>query len=175
MHSTKRTLIALAALLAAVCATTTAALAGPSLAGTSNAGTSHRAAPLDHQLNGTWSTTVQLSDAPPGAPTSFMALDTFLSGGGLLVSSSAAMPATRGLAHGVWTHTGHRTFTSTFVWFRFDPAGQPVGTQRVHRTMVLAKGRGAFHATDVIEVIAPNGAVVATIHGTEDGVLLEDS
>jgi hypothetical protein len=78
-------------------------------------------------LTGTWSTRVHLTDAPPGAPTDFPALDTFLADGGLLVSSAAPSPATRGLAHGAWKQTGRREYTSKFVWFRFDPAGQYVG------------------------------------------------
>jgi hypothetical protein len=125
----------------------------------------------DHDLNGTWLTTVQLTDAPPGAPSSFNALDTFLPDGGLLVSSSAPMPSTRGLAHGTWTHVGHRNFTSTFTWFRFDATGQAVGTQRVRRTMRVSQSGTSFSGTDVVEVIAPTGAVLVTIHGTETGAL----
>lgn len=89
------------------------------------------------------------------------------------MSSSAPNPATRSLAHGTWIHTHGRQFKSTFVWFRFDPTGQYVGTQRVQRTIQLAKGQASFHSTDVIEVIAPNGVVVATFHGTEVGELLD--
>ncbi len=168
MRITKRTLIVAASLLMAIgTAMTTAALAG-----TAASPVGRKSAPLGQQLNGTWTTTVQLSDAPPGAPSAFTALDTFLPGGGLLVSSSAANPALRGLAHGAWVRTGNRQFASTFVWFRFDPTGQYIGTQRVRRTIQLAKSLKSFQSTDVIEVISPTGAVVATIHGTEAGTLL---
>lgn len=131
----------------------------------------HRAGPV-HELNGTYLTTIQISDAPPGAPASFNALDTFLPGGGLLVSSSAPNPSTRGLAHGSWSHVGHRNFTSAFVWFRFDPTGAAIGTQRVRRTMTFSRDGSSFSATDVIEIVAPTGAVLATLHGTETGSLL---
>jgi hypothetical protein len=167
MRITKRVLLTLAALVATSALATSAA---PAASGHDRARTS--TTPHGQQLNGTWMTTVQLTDAPPGAPTSFNALDTFLPGGSLLVSSSAANPALRTLAHGTWVRAGDHRFASTFVWFRFDPTGQYVGTQRVSRTMVLAEDGTSFEASDVVQVIAPTGAVVVTIHGTESGTLL---
>jgi hypothetical protein len=167
MRITKRALLTLAALLATGAIATSAALAAT---GRDHARTS--AAPNGQQLNGTWTTTVQLTDAPPGAPTSFNALDTFLPGGSLLVSSSAPNPALRTLAHGTWIRTGDHRFASSFVWFRFDPTGQYIGTQQVSRTMVLAKNGASFQASDIVQVVSPTGAVVATIHGTESGTLL---
>jgi len=167
MRITKKALLTLVALLATSAIATSAALAAT--------GRDHAqvlAAPNGQQLNGTWTTTVQLTDAPPGAPTSFNALDTFLPGGSLLVSSSAPNPALRTLAHGTWTRTGDYRFASTFVWFRFDPTGLYVGTQRVSRTMVLATNGTSFQASDIVQVVSPTGAVVATIHGTESGTLL---
>jgi hypothetical protein len=167
MRITKKALFTLAALLAMSAVATSAAFAAT---GRDHAPAS--TAPTGKQLNGTWTTTVQLSDAPPGAPTSFNALDTFVPGGSLLVSSSAPSPGLRTLAHGTWIRTGDRRFASTFVWFRFDATGQYVGTQRVSRTMVLAKNGASFQASDIVQVVSPTGAVVATIHGTESGALL---
>jgi hypothetical protein len=167
MRITKKALLTLAVLLAMSAIATSAALAA-----TSHDHARTSATPNGQQLNGTWTTTVQLTDAPPGAPTSFNALDTFLPGGSLLVSSSAPSPALRTLAHGTWIRTGDHRFASTFVWFRFDPTGQYVGTQRVSRTMVLAKDGASFQASDIVQVVSPTGAVVATIHGMESGTLL---
>jgi hypothetical protein len=165
MSTLKKTLTVLATLVLGTLTATTAL-----------ATTSHH--PADHspssskELNGTWLTSIQLTDAPPGAPSSFNALDTFLPGGGLVVSSSAAGPTLRSLAQGSWTHLGHRNFTSTFVWFRFDPTGQPLGTQRVRRTMRVSESGTTFSGTDIVEIVAPTGAVLATIHGTESGTLI---
>jgi len=167
MRITKKALLTLAALLATSAVATSASLAAT---GRDHARTSPT--PNGQQLNGTWTTTVQLTDAPPGAPSSFNALDTFLPGGNLLVSSSAPNPALRTLAHGTWIRTGDHRFASTFVWFRFDPTGQYIGTQRVSRTMVLATNGTSFQASDIVQVVSPTGAVVATIHGTESGTLL---
>lgn len=171
MNSTRKTMLAVAGVLAAVSTLTTS----QALAGTTQHAAGQVRPSIDDRMNGSWQTLVELSDAPPGAPTAFSALDTFVPGGGLLVSSSAPNAAGRTLAHGTWTHTGRREFTSTFVWFRFDSSGAYVGTQEVHRAMHLSRNRSTFRATDVIEILNPAGAVVATIHGTEVGHLLTDS
>jgi hypothetical protein len=173
MNMKRKTPVLVAALLTTVCAAT----GGAALAGTSHPSATHTSSTAasrahDHRLNGTWLTQVTLSDAPPGAPSSFSALDTFLPRGGLLVSSSAPNPASRGLAHGSWTHRDHRSFTSSFSWFRFDATGQYVGTQQVKRTMTLSRDQKTFRSHDVIRILAPTGAVLATIHGTEVGTLL---
>jgi len=170
MQNMKRTVIAAATLVAAIAAGTTATGA---LAGGAGGPSQSKVVPIGQQLNGTWQTTVTLSDAPPGIDTTFLALDTFLPGGGLLVSSSASGPNLRSLAHGTWVRTGNRRFSSTFSWFRFDPTGKFAGTQRVRRTISLGADLKSFQSVDVIEIIAPTGAVVATIHGTEQGTVLE--
>jgi hypothetical protein len=173
-NTTRKTSIAAAALLTGVCAAT----GGAALAGTGHSSSAPRTHASSvrpshaHRLDGTWRTAVTLTDAPPGAPASFQALDTFQRGGGLLVSSSAPNPSSRGLAHGMWSQHGKRTYSSTFVWFRFDPAGLPIGTQQVTRKMTLSRSQKTFHATDVVTIIDPAGTVLATIHGTEVGHLL---
>ncbi|HZT16766.1 MAG TPA: hypothetical protein VFA19_12550 [Gaiellaceae bacterium] len=122
------------------------------------------------QLSGTWITTVSLTNPPPGVDATFQALDTFVAGGGILVSSSQSHPTTRSLAHGSCVHTRAQTFACTFAWFRFDPAtGSYLGMQRVRRTMTLSNDQKSFQAADIVEVLAPDGTVVASIKGSEAG------
>jgi hypothetical protein len=119
------------------------------------------------QLEGTWMSTVTLQSPPPGAEATFRAMNTFIRGGRLLVSSSQAMPATRSLAHGEWARIGNRRFSSTFVAFRYDPAGNSVGTLRVRRELTLAPSLDQFEATDVVEFLSAGGSVIATLNATE--------
>lgn len=170
MRITRKSLAILGALIATFSTITAAA----ALAGTPHPSPHAPSMSRAHALSGTWATKVQISDAPPGVPSSFNALDTFEPRGGLVVSSSAPNPATRGLAHGNWTRTNHRNYTATFVWFRFDPTGANIGTQRVQRAMHLSRNGERFSGTDVIEVIAPSGDILATLHATESGRLLTD-
>jgi hypothetical protein len=169
MLSSRKHFIAVTMLLVAIVMATTATGA---LSAEARDHSTQKASPVGQQLNGTWTTTVTLTDAPPNVESSFRALDTFLPGGGLLVSSSVGNPALRSLAHGEWVRTGNREFASTFVWFRFDATGAFLGTQQVRRTINLAQNLHSFQSTDVIEVIAPTGTVLATIHGTETGTRL---
>ena len=126
--------------------------------------------PQTPQLSGTWITSISLTNPPPGVDATFQALDTFVAGGGILVSSAQSHPTARSLAHGNCAHTHGQTFACTFVWFRFDPAsGAYVGMQRVRRTMTVSNDQKSFQATDTVELLAPNGAVVASIQGTETG------
>jgi hypothetical protein len=120
-------------------------------------------------LDGTWITTVALVNPPPGIDATFQALDTFVAGGGILVSSSQSHPAARSLAHGNCSHSTGLRYACTFVWFRFDQAGAPIGMARVRRTMTVSADRSSFQATDTIEMLAPDGTVVASLHGTETG------
>lgn len=152
-----RYLVTLACLVAALAVTAVAV------------GANAKTAPTP-QLSGTWMTTISLTNPPPGVDAAFQALDTFVAGGGILVSSSQSHPTTRSLAHGNCVHTHGQTFACTFVWFRFDPtSGSYLGMQRVRRTMTVSDDRKSFQATDTVEVLAPNGTVVASIQGTETG------
>ena len=165
MRITRKSLTMLGALIAALCTITAAA----ALAGSPHHVPHASSASHVPALSGTWATDVQIIDAPPGVPSSFEALDTFEAGGGLVVSSSAPNPGTRSLAHGYWKPRHDRSYTATFVWFRFDPTGATIGTQRVQRTMRLSRDGERFSATDVIEVVAPSGDILATLHATESG------
>jgi hypothetical protein len=125
------------------------------------------------QLAGTWLSTVTLLSPPPGVDATFLALNTFTRDGAVLASSNQSNPTARSLAHGEWARAGNRRFTSTFVWFRFDPAGKPIGTQRVERSMTVALDGRSFQATDTVQVIAVDGTVLATIQATETAHRIE--
>jgi hypothetical protein len=148
-----------------------AILVATAAAGVVSAAGKHGAAP-GKRLAGTWMSNVTLENPPPGVAASFQALNTFTRGGEVLVSSSQGLPAQRSLAQGDCERTGERSFECSFTWFRFDAAGNPIGTQRVRRSMTLGPDDDTFTSTDVIEIIAPNGAVVATLNGTEEAARL---
>lgn len=122
-----------------------------------------------NQLTGTWTTSVTLVNPPPGVDATFQTFNTFVADGGVLVSSSQSHATQRSLAHGNCAHRSGRQYACTFAWFRFDPSGTFVGTQRVRRTMTLSRDGNSFRSTDTVEVIAPDGTVLASLQGTETG------
>src|SRR5215207_9882696 len=44
----------------------------------------------------------------------------------------------RGPSHGTWEHLSGRLYADTHVFFRFDPTGAYLGTQRINETVRLA-------------------------------------
>jgi hypothetical protein len=126
-------------------------------------------APKTQQLNGTWLTTVTLVNPPQGVPPSFMALNTFFPSGELIASSSQVLPNTRTLAHGGWIRVANRRFASTFTAFRFDTSGVYAGMLRVRRTLTLSADGSSLTANDVVEMLNPEGTIVASFQATETG------
>jgi hypothetical protein len=159
--SRKKIVLATAALIAAAIATTATD------AFSSADKNPKKAVAPGQRLSGTWMSTVTLQNPPPGVDPTFRALDTFTPSGEVLVSSSQGLPGTRSLAQGEWMRVGDHRFSSQFFWFRFDSTGKFIGLQRVGRTITLSANLSAFQSVDAVEVIAPDGTVVATLHAVE--------
>jgi ABC-type transport system substrate-binding protein len=153
----KKSLLAATTLVAAI---VVAIAAG----GAFSAAADEAAAP---RLEGTWLSTVTLENPPTGVDPTFLALNTFGRSGEVVVSSSQGLPTSRSLAKGEWKRTANGQYECSFMWFRFDATGKFVGTQRVRRTMTLGPSLDTFESTDIVELIAPNGTVIATANATE--------
>lgn len=126
-----------------------------------------------HQLEGTWIVTVKAIDPPPGTPSTFLSLMTFLPGGSMLETSSTGTTA-RGPAHGEWARTGDRQFATIMLMFRFDQ-GKFVGIQRVTRTMQLGEKLDEFRAVAIVERIDADGKLISRGRSTETGRRLAKS
>ena len=128
-----------------------------------------RADRRDQQLQGTWMTTVSIENPRPASTRSSSRSIRSCPVGRC---SCRALPRSRACAALRPRPVGPNRQSPVrvnLVWFRFDPAGAFAGTQRVRRTVSLTRALDAFHATDVVEIINPAGAVVATLHATEVG------
>jgi hypothetical protein len=121
-------------------------------------------------VEGSWRITVTRLNPPPGGPATFESLMTFAGGGGLVETSSTGTTR-RGPAHGVWERVAGRTYATTMVLFRFDPAtGAYLGTQRVDRTMQLSEDGQSFEAVSLGTQFDPLGSVVlGGLRATETG------
>jgi hypothetical protein len=126
------------------------------------------------KLEGTWRVQVTIRVCQTGvAIRTFPSLVTFAQGGTMTETTSAASPALRGPGHGVWEHTGGRTFSSVFEAFTFNPAGVWTGTQRVTQTIELEHGSDEFNANASLEIFDANGVLIATGCSTAVGTRLE--
>ena len=157
-----------------------AGLAPAAAAGLAVAGRAHAAphaapeadlSPLGQQLEGTWMLTVRLDGVPPpGVPPVIPAMNTFLPGGALFETGAGL--ATRSPGHGQWVRTGDREFAATFAFFRFDPAGRPLGAQRVTKVIRLDEGLDELRAEARFELTDPDGTVTTRGRATESGTRL---
>ncbi len=81
---------------------------------------------------GTWLVEVRVSDAPPGFPVPFTALETYSRSGGIVTSNNNPLIPRPG--QGAWTKSGSDGYTASIIFFFFDPIGTPIGTVEVtHR------------------------------------------
>ena len=126
------------------------------------------------KLEGTWRVQVTIRVCQTGAEIrTFPSLVTFAQGGTMTETTSAASPALRGPGHGVWEHTGGRTYTSVMEAFTFNPAGVWSGTQRVTQTLQLEHGSDEFNANASSEIFDANGVLLTTGCSTAVGRRLE--
>jgi hypothetical protein len=66
----------------------------------------------------------------------------------------------RGPAHGTWEHVSGRLYADTHVFFRFDPTGAFLGTQRIKENVRLAPDGDSYTAVAISDQFDPNGNLV---------------
>jgi hypothetical protein len=143
-------LIAVAALVAA----------GAIYASSGDDGRSQGASPII----GSWEVTV---DRGPQLPP-LKGLTTFTRGHSLIGTGNTLA---RGPSHGAWEHVSGRLYADTQVFFRFDPTGAFLGTQRINENVRLAPDGDSFTTVSISNLFDPNGNLVvgglrATVTGT---------
>ena len=75
-------------------------------------------------LEGTWRVQVTVRDCQTRVPIrTILALNTYLREGSMMETGSGLFM--RSPSHGTWHDTGHRNFTATFIFFRFNSDGTP--------------------------------------------------
>ena len=61
-----------------------------------------------------------------------------------------------------WKYLGDRLYATTIVFFRFDAAGAFVGSQKIKRTLRLARDGKSFTAISISELLDPAGNLIPT-------------
>src|SRR5215470_8206325 len=117
------------------------------------------------KIEGTWVVTVNIDNPPPGVPPVIQALQSYIRGGRFLETGSSSFRRSAG--HGEWVLTGHRQFTSTFRFFRFDVNGNYVGYQKNTRIIQLSSDGTHYTATAKIDMFDTNSNFLGTISATE--------
>lgn len=122
------------------------------------------------QIEGTWILTV----TPPFGAPSFLAISSYARGG-VLVTTPDRLPPNLGNtindALGSWRATGHRTFVSTHVEFRYGPMGNVIGTVKLRASTRITKedafeGVGQLQLCDAtFDHCSPPSPTLSTVMG----------
>jgi hypothetical protein len=115
-------------------------------------------------LQGAWSTQVMVRNCVTGdvllGP--FAGMSTFHQGGTQSETAAGSPTSRRGPGHGQWYRTGKHSFTSMFVFQRFDLNGFLIGTQEVRANQEVAEGSVRATAVAKIQLLDVNGVQVGT-------------
>lgn len=154
-----RTLVAVAAVIAAIATSAAGAIA----AGAGGSAAQRSA----NQLAGSWDVAV---DRP--APLSDLrSLQTFTRDGSVIEIANGGT-ALRTPSHGAWKRITGREYASTMVFFRFDPqTGAYLGTQKINRRITLAPDGASYEGVGVSTLFDPAGNVVVSgLRAPETGI-----
>ena len=128
-------------------------------------------------IRGVWRTRVTPRNCQTGdALLTLSGLFTFNQGGtmseyGIGPGSS---PALRSPGHGVWQREhGWQDYSFAFTYYRYDPGGVFLGSQKVRATLELAAGGDEFASRSAIETLDVDGAVIGTGCATATGTRFE--
>jgi hypothetical protein len=108
-----------------------------------------------NELVGSWQLTVNRGPQLPPVK----GLTTYMRGHSLIGTANVVV---RGPAHGTWEHVSGRLYTDTHIFFRFDPTGTFLGTQKIRETAKLARDGDSYTAVAISDQFDPNGNLVAS-------------
>ena len=126
------------------------------------------------RIEGTWSVRVTPRNCDTGAELlNFPAKSTFLSGGDMFTTPSITVPFLRSTGHGIWEHTGGRSFNATIELFDYNQDHTFVGIERVTQHIELNENDDEFTSTNTFVLTNPNGQVLMRGCSTAVGHRLE--
>jgi hypothetical protein len=108
-----------------------------------------------NQIVGSWQLTVNRGPQLPPVK----GLTTYTRGHSLIGTANLLV---RGPAHGTWEHVSGRLYADTHIFFRFDPSGTFLGTQKIKETVRLAPDGDSYTAVAIADQFDPNGNLIAS-------------
>ena len=94
--------------------------------------------------------------------------------GGSVIETANEWSATRTESFGAWERINRRLYAATTMFFRFNPqTGAYLGTQRISRTIELAKDGQSFAHVARVTALDPNGNVQASFIARATGKRME--
>ena len=132
----------------------------------------------ERTIVGAWRTVVTPINCQTGAQVapSLRGLFTFNEGGTMSEYGigPGSTPALRSPGHGVWQREqGWQDYSFAFTYYRYDPSGVFVGSQKVTATLELGANGDEFTTKSVVEAFDANDNKVGTFCATSAGTRFE--
>src|SRR5262245_56340231 len=108
-----------------------------------------------NQLVGSWQLNVNRGPALPPVK----GMTTYTREHSLIGTANVTV---RGPAHGTWEHLSGRLYADTHIFYRFDPSGTFLGSQKVKETLRLAADGDAYTSVAISDQFDPNGNLTAS-------------
>lgn len=122
-----------------------------------------------NQLVGSWMVSVDRGPALPA----LQSLQTYTKGRGVIETANGPTAA-RSPAHGAWERTGHRTYGTTVVFFRYDPSsGAYIGTLKLRHSIEVARDGQSFTGVAVGELRNAAGELLPASNTRRDAIVGE--
>ncbi len=127
------------------------------------------------RIEGLWDSQANIINPQTGATLrTFRGLTMFIQGGSLTATNNQpATPTTTGPQFGRWEYLGHKQYTASFRFFRFNADGSFAGSQQVTRTFTVANGAQSFTGTLKLEILDASDNVIQMGQGTETSVRVQ--
>jgi hypothetical protein len=115
-------------------------------------------------IEGVWQTTVTQRNCQTGdVMRTFRGLSVYHEGGTVSETSAALSPALRSPGYGFWEKESRSTYSSSFIFQRFNPDGTFAGTQQTTSTIVVGGRNGnIYDTTTSIQVFDANNNLLGT-------------
>jgi hypothetical protein len=121
-------------------------------------------------IEGVWESNVTVTDCASNAVLrSFKGVGLFQRGGALTADNSLPR-LTQSIALGHWKRDDVHAYTANFRLFRFNLDGSLAGSQKVHRSLILAADKNSFSGTITAQVMDTAEVVLLTTCGSETAV-----
>lgn len=115
-----------------------------------------------HKIVGMWDAIVTIRVCSTGAPIrSFPALGLFNTGG-TFNNTDTQNPATVSSVWGTWSHAGRNQYDFAFKLFRFNAAGEYIGTTVVRQTLTMGESGDEYTSEGTSALYDVNGNQIAT-------------
>jgi hypothetical protein len=122
-----------------------------------------------HAFIGTWIVQTQITNCSGVTLENFSKFVSINAGGTTNEISNSLPPSQRTVAFGVWQHLDQSNFVYALRFFRFTPTGTFASTVQAKWSVLMDETGDVYTAEASIQVVSPDGIVIANLCGTETG------